>query len=139
MFSYILSAIIYRDEDYSDNVFLGFKRIVFPDELLDGDLYNAWNDIVDLIQNDKLVETYCYTKDGVQRINETGVPMTSINFPKSSQYKAFLRGTSGNSTQKPWKLKGKAADGGDVISMYSQQMWLKGSYVTELLKETDYI
>lgn len=128
-----------EDSLLNDNVFLGFKRLAFNEEMIDGIIKDVYVDICDKINNGKMVESYCYLKDGTQRINKTGVPMTSINFPKQKDGDIFVRGTSKDSTMKPWVFKGQAADGTDTIHTYSQQIWIKGRYITNALKKIDFI
>ena len=84
-------------------------------------------------------EDYVYKKDGTIRVNKTGVPMVELNFPKSSKYNIFVRGTSTNSTHKPWTFKGQAANGTNTIYSYTQQIWIKGSFLVNALKEVDFI
>ena len=123
----------------NDNVFLGFKRLVFEDEMINGPIRNVYNDITDKINNHGVVESYVYRKDGTQRINDTGVPMTALNFPKQAQSSVFVRGTGTDSNSKPWVFKGRAADGTDTIHAYSQQIWIKGRYITDMLRKIDFI
>lgn len=123
----------------NDNVFQGFKRLVFEDEMINGPIRNVYNEITDKINNNGVVERYVYRKDGTQRINDTGVPMTALNFPKQAQSSVFVRGTGTDSNSKPWVFKGRAADGTDTIHAYSQQIWIKGRYITDMLRKIDFI
>ena len=75
----------------------------------------------------------------LKRINKTGVPMVELNFPKSSKYNIFVRGTSSDSTHKPWILNGTAADGTKTIHSYTQQIWIKGSFLVNELNKIEYI
>ena len=92
-----------------------------------------------MIINHTLEEKYVYKKDGTKRINKTGVPMVELNFPKSSEYNIFVRGTSSDSTHKPWILNGTAADGTKTIHSYTQQIWIKGSFLVNELNKIEYI
>lgn len=127
------------ESNLNDNKFLGFKRLIFDENLLNGTIKDVYNVVCDRINNNTLVESYEYKEDGTQKINKTGVPKVSLNFPKSSEYEIFVRGTSSDSTYKPWTFKGQAADGRDIIHTYSQQIWIKGSYITNILKDIDFI
>ncbi len=127
------------DAPLNDNVFLGFKRLSFNDEMLYGTIKAVYKDICDKINNNGVVESYMYLEDGTQRINETGVPMATLNFPKQKDSDIFVRGTSSDSTYKPWVFKGQAADGSNIIHTYSQQIWIKGRYITDMLKDKDFI
>ena len=95
--------------------------------------------IRDRLINHSLKENYVYRNDGTMRINKTGVPMVELNFPKSSEYNIFVRGTSSDSTYKPWIFEGQAADGTNIIHAYTQQIWIKGSFLVNSLKEIDFI
>lgn len=127
------------DAPLSDNEFLGFKWFTFSDEFIDGTIREVYEIIRDRLLNHTLVEKYVYKMDGTKRINPTGVPMVELNFPKSSEYNIFVRGTSGNSTYKPWTFEGQAADGSNIIHSYTQQIWIKGSFLVDALKERDFI
>ena len=56
-----------------------------------------------------------------------------------SMAECFVRGTSSDSIYKPCVFKGHAADGTDTIHTYFQQTWIKGRYITDLLKEIKFI
>lgn len=136
-------CIIYEepsvDAPLNENRFLGFKWFTFSDELINGTIREVYKIICDRLNNHTLVESYVYKKDGTMRINPTGVPRIELNFPKSSEYNIFVRGTSTDSTHKPWTLEGHAADGSNIIHSYAQQVWIKGSYLVESLNEIGFI
>jgi hypothetical protein len=123
----------------NDNIFLGFKRLAFDETIINGMIKDVYMDICDKINNGKIVESFCYLKDGSQRINKTGRPMVSINFPKQKDGDIFVRGTGKDSTVKPWVFKGDAIDGSGIVHTYSQQIWIKGRYITNELKKIDFI
>ncbi|MGQ0437795.1 hypothetical protein ACT4UT_06095, partial [Bacillus sp. B-TM1] len=52
-------------------------------------------------------------------------------FLKSSEGKAFLRGTGQNSSRKPQEVNG--------IKMYKQYFWLRGDFMVSLLDKKDFI
>lgn len=123
-----------------ENKFLGFKRFFFNDELLNGDIKTTYEIVKDKISNKKLIEKYNLNKQGEKIINKnTNTIQTYLNLPKSKDYNVFVRGTSSDSTNKPWVLEGKAADGTKYIHAYSQQFWIKGSYIANELKKIDFI
>lgn len=123
----------------NDNVFIGFKRFSFDDNMINGTIKDVYKTICDKINNNNVTESYVYLKDGTQRINKTGIPMLELDFPKQKDSDIFVRGTSSDSTHRPWVFKGHAADGSDTIYSYSQQIWIKGRYITEALKKVDFI
>lgn len=117
-----------------DNIFLGFKRIAFNDEMANGVFKDVYQDICEKINNNGVVEGYCYSKkNGKQQINKTGVPKVTLNFVKRKNAYIFVRGAGRDSTKKPWTFKGQAADGSDTIYTYPQWIWLKGRYLSDLL------
>lgn len=136
-------CIIYEEPNIEasllENKFLGFKWFTFDDEFINTTIREVYDNIRDRIINHTLEENYLYNKNGIMRINKTGVPMVGLNFPKSSQYDIFVRGTSNDSTYKPWTFEGKAADGSNVIHSYTQQIWIKGSFLVESLKKIKWI
>lgn len=128
-----------KDALLKDNKFLGFKWFTFNDQFIDNTIRKVYDIIKDRLINNTLEEKYIYKKNGEIRINRTGVPMVELNFPKASDYAVFVRGTGNDSGHKPWRFKGKAADGTDIINSYIQQVWIKGSYLTGALKKVDFI
>lgn len=117
---------------FVDNVFLGFKRFAFPDELVDGDAKAVWSECRRLVVEGALRETPVYRAGTCEPIiNKAGTIKTQLNFPKSRDHILFVRGTSSDSTNKPECVNG--------IRMYRQQFWIKGSYMVEKLQEIDWI
>ncbi|MGG3471348.1 MutH/Sau3AI family endonuclease [Neobacillus pocheonensis] len=114
-----------------ENRFLGFKRIIFQDHMIEKDVRKVWNEVRWLINNDQLKETPELDKHGRPIINKTGKVKTSINFPKSKDHNIFLRGTGSDSNKKPKVLNG--------IHMYHQNLWVKGKTLVTMLNEIDFI
>ena len=129
----------YNNAPLKTHKFLGFKRFVFSDDLIETTVRNVYNLTCNLINTKQVIESYCFTKDGKQRFNPNGLPRISLNFPKSKDYDIFIRGTGGDSSQKTWKLEGTSLDGTGIIHSYSLQLWVKGSYITTILNEMNYI
>lgn len=117
----------------NENRFLGFKFLSFTEDIINETIKTVYEDICYKINNGQVIESYMYKNNGTQRINKTGVPMVTLNFPKSAEFNIFVRGTSSDSTRKPWTFNGQSADGSDTIHAYSQQIWIRGKYVTDLL------
>ncbi|SHJ51920.1 MutH/Sau3AI family endonuclease [Fibrobacter sp. UWP2] len=127
-------CIMFEEHDKNDfgkNTFIGFKRLSFSDELIDFCVKPVWERIWHLVINKELKDIPILDKHGNVRINKTGVPQTAPNFPKSSESVVFVRGDSSDSTKKTEIVNG--------IRMYRQYIWIKGSYVSEMLKEKDFI
>jgi len=129
-----------KDAPLKDNKFVGIKRLVFPDFQTDESIERVYKITCDLINNEKVVESFCYKKDNSQIFNRNGTPKISLNFPKSKMFKIFVRGTAEDSSCKRWTFKGKTATGKKgIINSYPLQFWIKGSFITELLKTIKFI
>ncbi|MEY8349963.1 MutH/Sau3AI family endonuclease [Bacillus cereus] len=115
-----------------DNKFIGFKRLVIDEHILENDIRIVWEEIRDLVNNNELKEEPILDKEGIQRITpKTKLPMTAPNFPKSKNHDFFVRGSGTDASKKPFELNG--------ISMYAQYLWMKGSIVVSMLKNIDFI
>ncbi|MDW4135932.1 MutH/Sau3AI family endonuclease [Staphylococcus saprophyticus] len=114
-----------------ENKFLGFKRFVFDEKFIEEDVKKCWEEVREKIFSDKLVERNEYKKNGELIINKNGTVSTSINFPKSKTHNVFLRGSGNDSRDKKLILNG--------ISMYRQNVWIKGSSIISMLNSVDYI
>lgn len=113
-----------------DNVFIGFKRLAFSDKFIQNDVKKVWDEIRSLVYSDKLREVIVYNKNNKPIVNKkNGTIKTSINFPKSKNNILFVRGTGRDSRDKPVVL--------NDISMYRQNIWLKGSYVARKLNDLE--
>lgn len=131
-----LLCIIFRETPDSkrgllDNIFLGFKSISFDEDFLYNVVKPVWIKIRDLVLNKKLKEAPVLNKSNQYVYNANGELRTYINFPKSKDGVIFVRGTGADSKDKPLVLNG--------INMYRQNIWLKGSYIVELMSKKDFI
>lgn len=113
-----------------ENKFLGFKRISFEESFIERDVRECWKEVRSKIFNKTLKETVV-NKNGIPIINKNGSLRTFVNFPKSEQYKVFLRGTGVDSNDKPVRLNG--------ISMYRQDVWIKGTVILDMLNRKEFI
>lgn len=114
-----------------DNIFLGFKRISFDDDFLYNILKPIWLKIRELILTGTLKETIILDKNNKPIINNNGIIRTTLNFPKSKDSVVFVRGTGSDSKDKPLLING--------IRMYNQNLWLKGSYIVDILDKKIFI
>lgn len=113
-----------------DNKFIGFKRLSFSEDFIQKDVKKVWNEVRNLIFENKLEEKILLDKDGNPSINsKTGLYKTSINFPKSRDGIVFVRGGSLDSSVKTEEVNG--------IKMYRQYIWIKGTYIVELLNDIE--
>ena len=102
--------------------FKGFKRISFDEKFIFNDVYNCWNDARNLVFNNELKE---------ERSGGGYAP----NFPKSKDYNVFFRGSGKDATDKKPLLKEWGID----INMYSQWVWVKGTYIVNMLNSQPYL
>lgn len=115
-----------------DNEFMGFKRLVFSDEIIEAEVKPVWEKVRDLVNNDRLTETVMLKKDGTPILNKkTQTVRTQLNFPKSEEHTFFVRGSGKDSTYKNFELNG--------IRMYLQYLWMKGSVINKMLGKVEFI
>lgn len=114
-----------------ENKFMGFKRISFEESFIENDVKACWENVRKKFFSNRIVESIEVKKNGQPIINKNGTIRTSINFPKSKNYNVFLRGTGSDSNDKPVILNG--------ISMYRQDVWIKGTVILEMLHKKRFI
>ena len=119
--------------DQRETTFEGFKRFSFDEEFIENEVKRTWTDSRSLIHHNELEWEYVYDKEGKKRKNSSGSYMGAPNFPKSSEYMVFFRGGADISTD---KTRTECVNG---IRMLPQFFWLKGSYISNKLKEISYI
>lgn len=132
----VLLFIIFKEPtanaDLKDVEFQGFKRVLFSDDFLNTEVRRTWGKVRELVNENKLTVTQKTDRDGnILYTSKTGLPMEATNFPKSSDYDVFLRGTGKDATDKTLELNG--------LSMYQQQFWIKGKLMVEMLDGEKYI
>ncbi len=120
-----------RNKRFRDNVFIGFKRFMFPEGFVYDDVRRTWNEVRQLVWSGGLRDEAVISRTGAPRVNRTGVPTTSPNFPKSVDHDVFIRGSGSDSTRKPVELCG--------VRMYRQYVWVKGSKMIEMLDSVGFI
>ena len=110
------------------NKFLGFKRLVFSDKLIDDSVKKLWNDTRDKIINKKLVINPILDANGKQIINKNGSKREAPNFMKSSDNTVFIRGGATDTSD---KYKTEYING---LKMIPQYVWIRGSYICDFIK-----
>lgn len=118
-------------EKLLNNKFLGFKRVIFSEEFIEKQVQSIWVDVRKKVFSRTLVETIALDKEGKPVINKNGTVQTSVNFPKSKDYNVFFRGTGRDSSDKTLTVNG--------ISMYRQDVWIKGTIINEMLNSVEFI
>lgn len=122
----------YKNSPLEENIFKGFKMLVFDEEFIDLHVRKVWEDVRELLFTNTFNVSPVMDKHGNQIINKkTGTIKEETNFPKSKDNVIFLRGTGMDSTAKTLILSG--------FRLYQQQYWIKGSVLVEMLSEKDYI
>ncbi len=112
----------------TENVFVGFSLVTFSEDFIQCHVRPVWERVRYLVRNQKLRESPVLKKDGTPVVNKNGVVSTELNFPKSSEGVVFVRGTGTDSNDKRECVNG--------IRMYYQQLWVKGSYMAELVGQS---
>ena len=113
-----------------ENRFLGFKRLVFDNDFVDGPVRCLWEDTRSKVVNKTLQDVVQRRKDGTVVINKTGEVSSAPNFMKSKDNKVFLRGSGVDSSS---RHKTECVNG---IKMLPQYVWIKGVTIIEELKNT---
>lgn len=112
--------------------FEGFKRFTLDKDLPQSELKSTWNEVRRLIWNKDVRMDIMYKKDGQPMMTpKTKIPKKQNNLPKSSQYIFFLRGSGGDANGKTLVLNG--------INMYPQYVWIRGTFIANLLSKMQYI
>jgi hypothetical protein len=106
-----------------DNVFLGFKRLVFSDQFIEEMVKPVWEDTRNKVLNGTLEDVIQRRKDGSIVINKSGEVSSAPNFIKSRDNDVFLRGSGADSSL---EHKTECVNG---IRMLPQYIWLKGTAV----------
>lgn len=119
--------------DQRKTTFEGFKRFAFDDDFIESEVRRTWEDSRNLIHHNELEWEYVYDSNGNKQLNSSGSYMGAPNLPKSSAYKVFFRGGASVSNE---KTRTECVNG---IRMLPQFFWLKGSYITNKLKNISYI
>lgn len=110
--------------------FLGFKRIVIPDDLLEGAVRTCWERMRHLITSGELKDVVEPDSSGRPRVNpRTGTIKSAPNWPKASEGDVFLRGSGRDSRDKTTVVNG--------IAMYRQNPWIRGVRMIEEIEKVE--
>lgn len=115
------------------NRFIGFKRLLFSDELIDKTVRRLWEDIRDKVINNKLIDVVQCDPDGSPKVNKSGDISSAPNFLKSKDNDVFLRGSGADSAL---VHKTECVNG---IKMLPQYVWIKGTVIIDELSNTEYL
>lgn len=103
----------------SDGIrFIGFKRVVVPDDFIYNDVKGFWTDVRSLIKNKDLRIKKRFKKDGTPVKNKSGEQSEAPNFPKEKEYNVFMRGSTSESISKRKTLELNG------LKMIPQEIWL---------------
>ena len=120
--------IIYRHNG-KDVIFEGFKRIYFSEDFITENVKRTWDDVRDLISNNKLRIVRDTDSEGNYIMNKSGSYREAPNFPKKATHKVFVRGGAQTSEDKYKTLKING------LRMIPQCIWLDSKFVQELIKQ----
>lgn len=129
----LLTAVFQEPYDgcpYGEIVFLGFKRMAMPIDFIEGEAQKLFQDIRNLIIENRLEDVVVCDKDGSPKYNKNGTLQTAPNFPKSRNGNLFVRGGGKDSTDKPVVING--------IHMYRQSVWCRGEFIVEHLSQHNF-
>lgn len=132
--SQLLCPVLQEPHDgaeFKDNVFLGFKRLPFPEGFVDLEARRTWDRMRELVLEDKLVDVVEYRSDGTPKRNKKGNVVSAPNWPKSRDGIVFVRGGGADSDDKVEVVNG--------VRMYRQSAWVKGSWIVDELSRIDFI
>lgn len=130
--SFLCPIFCERDKNNPSRItFEGFKRFAFEEDFIEKEVRRTWVDSRDLILNDKLKWEYQYDSQGNKRRNANGSYRGAPNFPKSSGYEVFFRGSGRDASDRTEEVNG--------IKMLPQFFWLKGSYIVKKLQTLSYL
>ena len=111
--------------------FLGFKKLVFSTNFIKKHVRRTWKDVRRTVRCGNLCESVVRKADGTIRYTKSGVPSTSINFPKARSHDVFLRGSGSNAKYKTEEVCG--------IRMYRQNIWIRGPVMVEFLDSVRFL
>ena len=109
----------------SENLLVGFSLVTFDGGFVENELRPVWERIRRIVRNGELREEPVTDRRGNLVLNKNGEVRTALNLPKSGEGIVFVRGTGADSSGKPMVVNG--------IRMYRQQIWIKGSYVADVI------
>lgn len=121
----------YDGAQLPEAVFLGFKRPVLPDRIVDGAARACWDEMRRLVFSGELRDEVEYRSDGTAIVNASGAVRSAPNWPKSHDFEVFLRGSGRDANDKPLCVAG--------VRMYRQNAWIRGSSIAELLDSTPWL
>ena len=110
-------------------VFEGFKRVFFDEKFIMEQVKKRWDEVRDLIINQKLCIDRPKDKKGNFIINRSGSYKEVLNFPKMKDHGVFIRGGANTSAV---KYKTLEING---LNMIPQCVWLNRNVVNELINK----
>ncbi len=116
----------------NEKVFLGFKRLALPDEVVFGEVRSCFESTRDLIANRKLrFVAKIDPATGQPRMNKSGEIWGAPNFPKSSDCQVFIKGSGRDARSRTEVVPG--------VPMYKQQVWWGKDLTGRLLDATPWV
>lgn len=123
------------DVELKNNTFEGFKVIDLSTDTLMSEAKRTWTRTRNLIKSGKLEDEVITDKIGNPIITPIGTIKSAPNFPKSSDYCVFIRGSGKNSLDKKAYLE----QYGYSFTMLKQYYWIRGSYMVDLINHAPYL
>ncbi|MCQ2252476.1 MAG: hypothetical protein MJZ61_03385 [Bacteroidales bacterium] len=119
--------------NHDAEIFVGFKRIFFDEDFIQTEVRKTWEEVRDLIINNKLRIVDEIDKSGNVIINPSGTIKQSPNFPKKGKigsperHEIFIRGGAPTTED---KYKTQIVNG---LRMMPQSVWLSKEYIMKKL------
>lgn len=112
------------------NKFIGFKRLVFSDEFIDGTVKRLWDDTRAKIFSKTLEDVIQRRKDGSIIINKTGSVSSALNLLKGAENDVFIKCSATDTSE---KYKTESVNGMKILPQY---VWIKGTAIINELAKT---
>lgn len=125
-FLYIIFEEPNNGTSLKENKLLSFKRLYFSQDFIENEVKPVWEKIRSLIKNKEIRDVVIKDRNGDPIRNKNGTIRSVPNFPKSSDRNIFVRGSGRDSNDKNEEVCG--------IKMLKQYIWIKGTYIVEMLK-----
>lgn len=120
------------DAPLAENIFLGFKRFIYPDSFIETEVRSCWDEARSTVFSGELRDVPVIdASTGLPRVNQNGRIVAAPNWPKSRNHKVFFRGSATTTEDRPLEICG--------IKMYRQNAWVKGSYFAQLISEAPFL
>lgn len=128
---FMLFSIPRTQAPIDEQVFMGFKRLSVPEEVIDGEVRRCFESTLDLVAGGKLRFVPELDRQGRPIINRSGTVKGAPNFPKSTDCQVFLKGSGADARARRELLPG--------VPMLKQYAWWGKRLAKQLLDEAPWV